>query len=160
MKHYTREHNYNERNIIIAFNSNELKDFAYGKQEEVLTIKEMVALKDKEDEEKAKAIEETIRLMEEEERENEGLYECLSRIEKRVNTILAKGENLTIEDVARVVSELDFYSDIYKDVNGIRPHWYMERVWKAMKTFAPNTIAEVQKMDENGTWWDFVCNIK
>jgi signal recognition particle GTPase len=120
----------------------------------------MVALKDKEDEEKAKAIEETIRLMEEEERENEGLYECLSRIEKRVNTILAKGENLTIEDVARVVSELDFYSDIYKDVNGIRPHWYMERVWKAMKTFAPNTIAEVQKMDENGTWWDFVCNIK
>ena len=149
MKHYTRENNHNEVKTIMALNSEEVKALANDGNEEVLTIKETIAIQEKEEQER---MEEMAQL----EEENSECEKYLRELDGKIETILAKGNGITLEDCGKVSSILDTYSDVYKDVNGIRPHWYMEMVWCRIKSIVPEIVAQCDKMVEDGTWWNFV----
>lgn len=153
MKAYTREHNNNKMNSIIALDTEELRNFINGEEEEVLTIKEMVVLANEKEEAERKA-------REEEEQEYLAYTKALNSITEKVKNLLANGENLTIEDIAIISGLLDTYSDMYKDINGFRPRSYMEMVWEAIENVAPNSYACVEQMRNEDKWWDFAFEVQ
>lgn len=153
MKHFERTNNHNEFNTICALNSNELKSFCNESEEEVMTIKETII---KEEEKKAaeKAAEKAaFEMLSEEEKWEIILERDLSNSRKTIEQIVGK-KDFSMQDMAIVKAIADDYSDAYKDLNGIRPHFYLEQVFNAIERKHSKVWAEYVAMDFD-TWCEY-----
>ena len=131
MTHYTRNHNHNENNAIRAFTTSELNAFLYEAEnqlaQEEAKLAEERALAIKEAEEEA----EYIRECEKEWALKQETEKYLRRCERALNYLLHTAKkNFTIENMVVASDILEAYSDMYKDVNDVRPHWFIEITYK------------------------------
>ena len=57
--------------------------------------------------------------------------------------------------MAIVISLWDTYSDIYKDVYGVRPHTFFNGIWHYIEDNHKSVNDHYEEMDKNGSWLDF-----